>query len=320
MTKTSLLAAHSFTWNLYQYFCLLGASVSVIRSQACTLDELIASYPNLTHLFISSGPGHPTTDSGISIPAIHHYAGKIPILGICMGLQCIYSAFGGEVSKVGEIVHGKTSLVSHDAKGLFKALPPHIQCTRYHSLAGRFGTLPSELEVTCWTNSNPQLANDPAPFDDKSSIIMGRKLAANVPPVQIDFYERIRQTSTGKVALMAESKRVSPSKGSFMTPTTPSSPAIAVSYAAAGASVISVLTEPKWFKGTLLDMLEVRLSVENAPNRPAILCKDFIIDPYQIDEARCYGADTILLIVACLSLDQLRLLYNHARSLGMQSL
>ncbi|KAA1063976.1 bifunctional tryptophan synthase trp1 [Puccinia graminis f. sp. tritici] len=247
----------------------------------------------------------PSTDSGISIPAIHHYAGKIPILGICMGLQCIYSAFGGEVTKVGEIVHGKTSLVSHDGKGLFKALPAHIQCTRYHSLAGRFGTLPSELEVTCWTNSSAELANDPGPFDDQSSIIMGvrhklltiesvqyhpesilseegkpfllnflnlrgghwsenpdfqvspnSQLAANVPPVQIDFYERIRRPTTGKVALMAEIKRASPSKGSFMTPTTPSSPAIAVSYAAAGASVISVLTEPKWFKGTLLDMLK----------------------------------------------------------------
>ncbi|KAA1075355.1 bifunctional tryptophan synthase trp1 [Puccinia graminis f. sp. tritici] len=423
MTKTSLLAGEvrvliidnydSFTWNLYQYLCLLGASVSVIRSQACSLDELVASYPKLTHLVISPGPGHPSTDSGISIPAIHHYAGKIPILGICMGLQCIYSAFGGEVTKVGEIVHGKTSLVSHDGKGLFKALPAHIQCTRYHSLAGRFGTLPSELEVTCWTNSSAELANDPGPFDDQSSIIMGvrhklltiesvqyhpesilseegkpfllnflnlrgghwsenpdfqvsptpksvpiasaessskqtileticlqrakdlieakcipglsptdlkRKLAANVPPVQIDFYERIRRPTTGKVALMAEIKRASPSKGSFMTPTTPSSPAIAVSYAAAGASVISVLTEPKWFKGTLLDMLEVRLSVENVPNRPAILRKDFIIDPYQIDEARCYGADTILLIVACLSLDQLRLLYNHAKSLDMEPL
>jgi len=403
----------SFTWNLYQYLCLLGASVSVIRSQACSVQELITSYPKITHLVISPGPGHPSTDSGISIPAIHHYAGKIPILGICMGLQCIYSAFGGQVSTVGEIVHGKTSLVSNDQKGLFIGLPEAIQSTRYHSLAGRFGTLPSELQVTCWTDSNPELANQPSPFNNQSSIIMGvrhkqltiesvqyhpesilseqgkpfllnflnlrgghwyenprfqvssppnsasttsvkppatqtileqicqqrtldvieakcipgatptdlkRKLAAHVPPVQIDFYERIRQHSTGKVALMAEIKRASPSKGSFVTPTTPSSPEIAVSYAAAGASVISVLTEPTWFKGTLLDMLEVRLSVEHVPNRPAILRKDFIIDPYQIDEARCYGADTILLIVACLSPEQLKLLYNHAKSLDMEPL
>ncbi|PLW15535.1 hypothetical protein PCANC_14533 [Puccinia coronata f. sp. avenae] len=403
----------SFTWNLYQYLCLLGASVSVVRSQACSLDELLQSNPNITHLVISPGPGHPSTDSGISIPTILHYAGKIPILGICMGLQCIYSAFGGQVSTVGEIVHGKTSLVSHDQKGLFKGLPQAIQSTRYHSLAGRFGTLPAELEVTCWTDSNPELANQPGPFNNSSSIIMGvrhksltiesvqyhpesilseqgqpfllnflvlrgghwsqnpefqvspanestpvtsvtpstsqtilekicqqrvldviqakripgasptdlkRKLAAHVPPVQIDFYQRLRQNTTGKVALMAEIKRASPSKGSFVTPSTPTSPEIAVSYAAAGASVISILTEPTWFKGTLVDMLEVRLSVENVPNRPAILRKDFIIDPYQIDEARCYGADTILLIVACLSPEQLKLLYNHAKSLDMEPL
>ncbi|MBW0509309.1 hypothetical protein O181_049024 [Austropuccinia psidii MF-1] len=403
----------SFTWNLYQYLCLLGAHVTVVRSQASSLEELLLDHPDISHLVISPGPGHPSTDSGISIPVLHHYAGKIPILGICMGLQCIYSAFGGRVTTIGEIVHGKTSTVIHDQKSLFKDLPQAIQCTRYHSLAGLSGTLPSELEITCWThpNSNSNSSNNQSlAFDQHSSIIMGvrhklytieavqyhpesilseegksflknflklkggkwsdnpeffvsndsinsqsasssiptilqkickqrlldiqlsksipgtsprdlqRKLNANLVPTQVDFYQRLRQGKTFEVALMAEIKRASPSKGSFVTDLTPTLPQISRSYAAAGASVISVLTEPTWFKGTLLDMLEVRLALEHIPNRPAILRKDFILDPYQIDEARCHGADTVLLIVACLSKHQLINLFNHAKSLGMEPL
>ncbi|KAI9607708.1 hypothetical protein KEM48_003495 [Puccinia striiformis f. sp. tritici PST-130] len=276
----------SFTWNLYQYLCLLGASVSVIRSQACSLDELIESYPKITHLLY------------IIILARSQSS---DLYGSTMYLLCLRR----RGLQSGEIVHGKTSLVSHDQKGLFRGLPQDIQSTRYHSLAGRFGTLPSELEVTCWTNSDPQLANQPAPFNDQGSIIMGvrhklltiesvqyhpesilseegkpfllnflnlrgghwsdnpdfmvsptsksipassvqppqkqtilekicaqrtldiieakcipgtsptdlkRKLAAHMPPVQIDFYERIRQSNkNGKLALMAEIKRA-PSK------------------------------------------------------------------------------------------------------------
>lgn len=409
----------SFTWNLYQYLCLLDAQVTVIRSGACSLDELIRSNPNITHLVISPGPGHPTTDSGISIPALKHYAGKIPILGVCMGLQCIYTAFGGEVSKVGDIVHGKTSKVTHDQKGLFIGIPQNFQATRYHSLAGQLGTLPPALTITSWTQRSDA---GPSTGFSTSSIIMGvrhqtftiegvqyhpesilseygqsflanflrlrggswtdnpdclinpdsvqnsisetqfnshqsvglsasclptilekicrqrlidveqakqvpgaspqdlrRKLAANLTPSPIDFYQRI-SSSAGKVALMAEIKRASPSKGSFVTNSTPTPPEIAISYSLAGASTISVLTEPTWFKGTLLDMLQVRLAIEDIPNRPAVLRKDFILDPYQIDEARCHGADTVLLIVACLTKDQLVKLFNHAKGLGIEPL
>ncbi|CAH7686115.1 anthranilate synthase component 2 [Phakopsora pachyrhizi] len=405
----------SFTWNLYQYLCLLGANVTVIRSQSCSLEELVLNYPDISHLVISPGPGHPTTDSGISIPALLHFAGKIPILGICMGLQCIYSAYGGSVLKAGEIVHGKTSPVSHDRSGLFKGIAQSIQSTRYHSLAGQFGSLPPELMVTSWTSPNSK-STDPQPFDGQSSIIMGirhktftveavqyhpesilsdegkpllsnflslkgglwsenpgfldpipptkindqdsqsssgsklptilqkicnqrtldiqeakkipggspsdlkRKLASNVPPPQIDFYQRLSKDCSQRMALMAEIKRASPSKGSFVNDSTPTPPEIAISYAAAGASVISVLTEPTWFRGTLLDMLQVRLSLESVPNRPAILRKDFILDPYQIDEARCFGADTILLIVACLSDEKLESLFKYSKKLGMEPL
>ena len=114
----------------YQYLCLLGANVTVIRSEAITLAELEAQHPNLTHLVISPGPGHPLRDSGISIPAIKAYAGKIPILGVCMGLQCMYTAYGGVVDVAGEVVHGKTSSVQHDGKGLFTNVSQGVQATR----------------------------------------------------------------------------------------------------------------------------------------------------------------------------------------------
>jgi len=122
------------------------------------------------------------------------------------------------------------------------------------------------------------------------------------------------------MALLAEVKRASPSKGDIVDASSPSAPAIALSYALAGASVISVLTEPKWFKGSLDDMRAVRAAVDALPNRPAVLRKDFILDPYQIDEARVYGADTVLLIVAMLSDSKLAELYDHSISRGMEPL
>ena len=122
------------------------------------------------------------------------------------------------------------------------------------------------------------------------------------------------------MALLAEIKRASPSKGDLVDANSPSSPSIGLSYALAGASVISVLTEPKWFKGSLPDMRAVRAAVDSLPNRPAILRKDFILDTYQIDEARVYGADTILLIVAMLSDEKLLALYEYSMGLGMEPL
>jgi anthranilate synthase/indole-3-glycerol phosphate synthase/phosphoribosylanthranilate isomerase len=122
------------------------------------------------------------------------------------------------------------------------------------------------------------------------------------------------------MALLAEVKRASPSKGDIVDASSPSAPAIALSYAMAGASVISVLTEPKWFKGSLEDMRAVRAVVDTLPNRPAVLRKDFILDTYQIDEARVYGADTVLLIVAMLTDEKLAELYHHSQSRGMEPL
>ena len=141
-------------------------------------------------------------------------------------------------------------------------------------------------------------------------------LSLHTSPPLISFVNRI--VSTPHTAVMAEIKRASPSKGDIAP--LASAPAQAVVYALAGASVISVLTEPKWFKGNLVDMLAVRQAVGSLPNRPAILRKDFILSTYQIDEARLYGADTVLLIVAMLEQNLLVELYQYSLSLGMEPL
>lgn len=138
----------SFTWNVYQYLCLEGATVIVYRNDQVTLEQLVAIEP--TQLVISPGPGHPGKDAGISSDAIKHFAGKIPVLGVCMGEQCIFSAFGGEVEVTGQILHGKTSKLQHDGKGLYTGLEQDLPVTRYHSLAGTHLSLPECLEVSSW--------------------------------------------------------------------------------------------------------------------------------------------------------------------------
>ncbi|EIN06657.1 phosphoribosyl anthranilate isomerase [Punctularia strigosozonata HHB-11173 SS5] len=390
----------SFTWNLYQQLCLLGAKVTVIRNDAIPVEAL----PELqiSHLIISPGPGHPKTDSGISREAIKHFTGKVPVLGVCMGLECIVDVFGGEIGYAGEIMHGKLSRISHDNRGCFKNVRQGIQSTRYHSLSAAVKTLPDDLQVTAITEGrgvimgvrhrkytleavqyhpesilseggddlvknfltmtggtweeNPQLGVlDPElpAFDPKPSA-NGTALPTNskVPSILDKIYaQRLRDVEIAKAtpgttpadlatllsmhlapplvpvvnrlksrtpALMAEIKRASPSKGAIAMNTNAAQQAL--TYALAGASVISVLTEPTWFKGTLLDMRLVREVISTLPNRPAVLRKDFILDEYQIAEARLNGADTILLIVAMLSPERLAALYAYSLSLGMEPL
>jgi anthranilate synthase/indole-3-glycerol phosphate synthase/phosphoribosylanthranilate isomerase len=139
----------------------------------------------------------------------------------------------------------------------------------------------------------------------------------NLAPPQIDFPKRLRQ-SPFRLSLMSEIKRASPSKGIISLSTC--APAQARLYAKAGASTISVLTEPEWFKGSIDDLKAVRQSLEGMPNRPAVLRKEFIFDEYQILEARLAGADTVLLIVKMLEQDVLKKLYDYSRSLGMEPL
>ena len=141
----------SFTWNLYEYLCQAGAKVSVYRNDKITLTEIEALEPDL--LLISPGPGHPKTDAGISRDVIKHFKGKLPIFGVCMGQQCIYEVFGGDVEYAGEIVHGKTSTITHDNKGMFKNVPQGVAVTRYHSLAGSTQSLPDVLQVTAKTDN-----------------------------------------------------------------------------------------------------------------------------------------------------------------------
>lgn len=142
-------------------------------------------------------------------------------------------------------------------------------------------------------------------------------LSMKLSPPQISFPERIKAAEV-KPALMAEVKRASPSKGPIAMNANAAQQAL--TYALAGASVISVLTEPTWFKGSLLDMRLARQAIDSLPNRPAILRKDFIVDEYQIDEARLHGADTVLLIIATLTSQRLQELYVYSQSLGMEPL
>jgi anthranilate synthase/indole-3-glycerol phosphate synthase/phosphoribosylanthranilate isomerase len=389
----------SFTWNVYQYLVLEGATVTVYRNDKVSLEELIAKNPS--QLVISPGPGHPDTDAGISQAAIKHFAGKIPILGVCMGQQCIISVFGGKVDVTGEILHGKTSPLRHDGKGCYSTLEQDLPVTRYHSLAGTHPTLPPSLEVSSWIAKGPDGGkgvimgvrhkefiiegvqfhpesiltengrimfhnflsmtggkwsdNSPlaAPVESSNGVSIGHQtpkkesildkiyahrrqaVAAQklipsqrpqdlqaaydlgLAPPQISFPNRLRQ-SAYPLALLAEIKRASPSKGMISINTC--APAQARKYASAGASAISVLTEPEWFKGSLEDMRAVRQSLDSMPNRPAVLRKEFIFEEYQILEARLAGADTVLLIVKMLDVKTLSQLYHYSRSLGMEPL
>lgn len=138
----------SFTWNIYQYFCELGADVRVVRNDAITLDEM-AALP-LTHLVISPGPCTPD-QSGISLAAIRHFAGRLPILGVCLGHQAIAQAYGAQVVRARQVMHGKTSLIQHTNQGVFRDLNNPLTVTRYHSLIVARDTLPAEFEVTAWS-------------------------------------------------------------------------------------------------------------------------------------------------------------------------
>ncbi|PWY98804.1 putative to anthranilate synthase component II [Testicularia cyperi] len=418
--KTVLIDNYdSFTYNVVQFLAEAGADLVVYRNDKVTIEEIEALNP--ANIVISPGPGHPLHDSGISIPCIKHFAGKIPILGVCMGLQSIYSAYTGIVEFAGEIVHGKTSEIAHDAKGLYAGLPAKgVIGTRYHSLAAQLPSLPKELVVTSKTasgvvmgirhtrytleavqyhpesilsvggremmanflswsggtwDSNPQAKVDAEAIKRAESttepvLAMGDATAAatttaaangqsatgsvgtilerihaqrlkdiaatkavpgfsqrdldialslHLAPPQISFPERLmRHSAQGLPGVMAEMKRASPSKGDI-DPTAHAG-AQALAYARGGASVISVLTEPKWFKGTLHDLSLARKAVDNLPDRPAILRKDFVVDTYQIAEARLAGADTVLLIVAMLSDEHLKVLYDYSVGLGMEPL
>jgi anthranilate synthase component 2 len=138
----------SFTFNLVQYLGELGEEVRVIRNDAMTLAELRALAPDA--IVISPGPGTPD-DAGISLEVLRELAGSVPIFGVCLGHQSIGQVFGGKVVRAKQIMHGKTSLIHHDGKGVFEGLPNPFEATRYHSLVVEQDSLPDCLEVSAWT-------------------------------------------------------------------------------------------------------------------------------------------------------------------------
>lgn len=138
----------SFTYNVVQYFVELGCVVEVVRNDECSIDSIAAMKPD--QIVISPGPCSPV-EAGISVESIRRFAGQVPILGVCLGHQSIAEAFGGKISSAPEIMHGKTSPIHHSGRGVFTGLPDPFSATRYHSLVVDPEGLPSELEVTAWT-------------------------------------------------------------------------------------------------------------------------------------------------------------------------
>lgn len=138
----------SFTFNIVQYFGELGAEVEVFRNDEITLEGIAARQPD--RLVISPGPCSPA-EAGISVAAIQHFSGKLPILGVCLGHQSIGAAFGGKIIRAQELMHGKTSVISTTQVGLFAGLPQQVTVNRYHSLAIERATCPPCLSVTAWT-------------------------------------------------------------------------------------------------------------------------------------------------------------------------
>jgi anthranilate synthase/aminodeoxychorismate synthase-like glutamine amidotransferase len=154
----------SFTYNLVQYLGELGAEVEVYRNDELTVEQVEALHPD--RILLSPGPCTPG-EAGILVPLIRQMAGKAPILGVCLGHQAIGEAFGGQVVRAQQLMHGKTSAVDHDGKGVFAGLPTPLTCTRYHSLIVEEDSLPAELSVTARTMNANGVGKD------GGSIIMG---------------------------------------------------------------------------------------------------------------------------------------------------
>jgi anthranilate synthase/aminodeoxychorismate synthase-like glutamine amidotransferase len=172
----------SFTYNLYQALGELGAQVQVFRNDAVSVAALAASRPR--KLIISPGPGLPDT-AGISCAAVAHFAGKIPVLGVCLGHQCIGQVFGGTIVRARRLMHGKTSPIRHDGRGLFAGMPNPFEATRYHSLLLDATHCPACLEVTAWAD------------DDEIMAVRHR----DMPVVGVQFHPESIATPDGKQLL-----------------------------------------------------------------------------------------------------------------------
>ncbi len=174
----------SFTFNLYQFLAELGADVLVRRNDQITLAEVDAMAGEIDGVVISPGPCTPR-EAGISIGIIEHMAGKVPVLGVCLGHQSIGDAFGGDVIRAPQLMHGKTSFIHHDGRGVFEGLPNPFVATRYHSLIVDRDTLPSDLEITAET---------------EDGIIMGLQ-HRDLPVYGVQFHPESILTPAGKQLL-----------------------------------------------------------------------------------------------------------------------
>ena len=172
----------SFTYNLYQFLSELGAEVEVVRNDAVTLDDVERMSPE--RIVISPGPCTPS-EAGISTGVVQRFGGRIPLLGVCLGHQCIGAAYGAKVSSAGEIVHGKMSSIRHDGKGVFAGLPSPLEGIRYHSLAIEPDSTPDVLEITAWSDSG---------------VIMGVR-HKELPVEGIQFHPESIMTKNGKQLL-----------------------------------------------------------------------------------------------------------------------
>ena len=172
----------SFTYNLYQYLCELGEEVLVVRNDEITIKEIEARLPE--RIVISPGPGTPE-QAGISSDVIRHFGGKLPILGVCLGHQCIGHSYGARVDRAGEIMHGKSSLIHHDGRGVFAGLTNPFSAIRYHSLAVMENTLPDCLEISART---------------ENGIIMGLR-HRQYPVEGVQFHPESIMTGVGKELL-----------------------------------------------------------------------------------------------------------------------
>ena len=169
----------SFTYNLYQYLSELGQEVEVQRNDKISLDEIEAMAPE--RIVVSPGPCTPR-EAGISVELIRRFGPQTPILGVCLGHQCIGEAYGGVVDKAGEIVHGKASQIYHNGRGLFDGLPNPFDAIRYHSLVILRDTVPDSLEVTAWT---------------AKGLVMGVR-HKTYPVVGVQFHPESIMTAVGK--------------------------------------------------------------------------------------------------------------------------
>jgi anthranilate synthase/aminodeoxychorismate synthase-like glutamine amidotransferase len=173
----------SFTYNLVQYLGELGAEVVVRRNDQVTVTQIEAMHPD--RIVVSPGPCTPQ-EAGISIALIRHFAGKLPVLGVCLGHQAIGAAFGGEVVRAKHLMHGKTSQVEHDGRTIFQGLPSPVTATRYHSLIVQEKDLPAELEVSAYTTER-----------DGSRVIMGLR-HKKFPVEGVQFHPESVLTGQGR--------------------------------------------------------------------------------------------------------------------------